>query len=893
MSDENNTFDPEIDEPTNENTEPERQHLDTSSDVVKYHLRGMFRNWFLDYASYVILERAVPHIDDGLKPVQRRILHSMKTLDDGRFNKVANIVGNTMQYHPHGDASINDALVQLGQKDLLVETQGNWGNILTGASAAAGRYIEARLSSFALETLYNPKVTEWTLSYDGRKKEPVTLPAKFPLLLAQGVEGIAVGLSSKILPHNFNEILDAAIAYLRNEEFVLYPDFVTGGFIDVSRYNDGERGGVVKVRAKIEKLDNKTLAITEIPFGKTTGAVIDSILKAFEKGKIKIRKVDDNTADTAMIIVHLIPGTSSDKTIDALYAFTDCEVSISPNCCVISENKPHFLGVSDVLRHNVNRTKDILYKELEIQLNEVKELLHFASLERIFIEERIYKDKEFEESPNMDAAIAHIDKRLEPWKPKLFREVTHDDILRLMEIKMGRILKFNSQKADDIIASYKDKIKSLKNELSHIVEYTIKWYETLKQKYGEAYPRHTVIRGFDNIEATTVVEANEKLYINREEGFIGTSLKKDEYVCNCSNIDDILIIYKDGKYKVVKVQEKMFIGNGRNVLHIQVFKRNDSRTIFNIIYQNGKGGVYYMKRCAITGVTRDKEYDLTPGKPGTKIVWFTANSNGEAEVVKVTLKPKARLKTLQFDVDFGELAIKGKQSQGNIVTKNEVHRFTLKEKGASTLGGREVWFDPDILRINYDGRGNLLGEFSGDDSVLVILKSGEYYLSTYDQSNHYEDNILRIEKFRPGHVWTAVLNDADQGYPYIKRFTFEPTTKKQRFIGENEQSTLILLSDAPGARIEVTFGGGDAFRGSMIIDATDFIAVKSYKAKGKRISNYEIESIVEIEPIEVAPEEEEEPNSPNESPTEDSPIEPERSDDEVRDEINGQQRIFD
>ncbi|MBQ7852711.1 MAG: DNA gyrase/topoisomerase IV subunit A [Muribaculaceae bacterium] len=892
MSDENNTFDPEIDEPTNENTEPERQHLDTSSDVVKYHLRGMFRNWFLDYASYVILERAVPHIDDGLKPVQRRILHSMKTLDDGRFNKVANIVGNTMQYHPHGDASINDALVQLGQKDLLVETQGNWGNILTGASAAAGRYIEARLSSFALETLYNPKVTEWTLSYDGRKKEPVTLPAKFPLLLAQGVEGIAVGLSSKILPHNFNEILEAAIAYLRNEEFVLYPDFVTGGFIDVSRYNDGERGGVVKVRAKIEKLDNKTLAITEIPFGKTTGAVIDSILKAFEKGKIKIRKVDDNTADTAMIIVHLIPGTSSDKTIDALYAFTDCEVSISPNCCVISENKPHFLGVSDVLRHNVNRTKDILYKELEIQLNEVKELLHFASLERIFIEERIYKDKEFEESPNMDAAIAHIDKRLEPWKPKLFREVTHDDILRLMEIKMGRILKFNSQKADDIIASYKDKIKSLKNELSHIVEYTIKWYETLKQKYGEAYPRHTVIRGFDNIEATTVVEANEKLYINREEGFIGTSLKKDEYVCNCSNIDDILIIYKDGKYKVVKVQEKMFIGNGRNVLHIQVFKRNDSRTIFNIIYQNGKGGVYYMKRCAITGVTRDKEYDLTPGKPGTKIVWFTANSNGEAEVVKVTLKPKARLKTLQFDVDFGELAIKGKQSQGNIVTKNEVHRFTLKEKGASTLGGREVWFDPDILRINYDGRGNLLGEFSGDDSVLVILKSGEYYLSTYDQSNHYEDNILRIEKFRPGHVWTAVLNDADQGYPYIKRFTFEPTTKKQRFIGENEQSTLILLSDAPGARIEVTFGGGDAFRGSMIIDATDFIAVKSYKAKGKRISNYEIESIVEIEPIEVAPEEED-PNSPNESPTEDTPIEPERSDDEVRDEINGQQRIFD
>lgn len=890
MSDELTPIDPEDEIPAENSADEPRQHLvDTSSDIVK-NLRGMYRSWFLDYASYVILERAVPHIDDGLKPVQRRILHSMKTLDDGRFNKVANIVGNTMQYHPHGDASINDALVTLGQKELLVETQGNWGNILTGASAAAGRYIEARLSSFALETLYNSKITEWTMSYDGRKKEPVTLPVKFPLLLAQGVEGIAVGLSSKILPHNFNEIIDAAVAYLRGEEFVLYPDFVTGGFIDVSKYNDGERGGVVKVRAKIEKIDNKTLAITEIPYGKTTGTVIDSILKAFEKGKIKIRKVDDNTAETALILVHLQPGTSSDKTIDALYAFTDCEVSISPNCCVISDKKPHFLGVSDVLRHNVDRTKDLLRQELEIQLSEVRELLHFASLERIFIEERIYKDKGFEESPDMDAAVAHIDKRLEPWKPKLFREVTTDDILRLMEIKMGRILKFNSKKADDIIASYNEKIEALKTDLAHLVDYTIKWYESLKAKYGEAYPRHTVIRGFDNIEATTVVEANEKLYINREEGFIGTGLKKDEFVCNCSNIDDILIIYKDGKYKVVKVQEKMFIGNGKNVLHMQVFKRNDSRTIYNIIYQNGKGGVYYMKRCAITGVTRDKEYDLTPGKPGTKIMWFTANANGEAEVVKVTLKPKARLKTLQFDVDFGELAIKGKQSQGNIVTKNEVHRFSLKEKGASTLGGREVWFDHDVLRLNYDGRGEYLGEFQGTDQMLVILRNGEYYMSTFEQSNHYEDNILRIEKFRQGHVWTAVLNDADQGYPYIKRFTFEPTSKKQRFLGENEKSTLICLSDAPGARFEVTFGGGDAFRGSMTIDASEFIAVKSYKAKGKRISNFEIESIVEIEPREI-----EEEVAADEEPVneEEEYVEPERSDDEVRDEINGQQRIFD
>ena len=866
-------------------------HPDKDKDVVKHQLRGMYRNWFLDYASYVILERAVPHIDDGLKPVQRRILHSMKTLDDGRFNKVANIVGNTMQYHPHGDASINDALVTLGQKELLVETQGNWGNILTGASAAAGRYIEARLSSFALETLYNPKVTEWTLSYDGRKKEPVTLPAKFPLLLAQGVEGIAVGLSSKILPHNFNEILDAAVAYLRGEEFVLYPDFMTGGFIDVSRYNDGERGGVVKVRAKIEKLDNKTLAITEIPYGKTTGTLIDSILKAYEKGKIKIRKVDDNTAENALILVHLLPGTSSDKAIDALYAFTDCEVNISPNCCVISDKKPHFLGVSDVLRHSVNTTKEILRKELEIQLGEVRELLHFASLERIFIEERIYKDKEFEESRNMEEAIAHIDKRLEPWKPKFIRPITEDDILRLMEIKMGRILKFNSQKAEELIASYNDKIKALLKDLNHIVDYTIKWYEDLKAKYGAAYPRHTVIRGFDNIEATTVAEANEKLYINREEGFIGTGLKKDEYVCNCSNIDDIIIFYKDGKYKIVKVQEKMFIG--KNVLYLNVFKRNDVRTIYNVIYQDGRGGIFYMKRFAITGVTRDKEYDITKGKPGTKIHWFTVNPNGEAEVVKVTLKPKPRLKTLQFDVDFSELAIKGKQSQGNIVTKNEVHRFSLKEKGASTLGGREVWFDPDVLRLNYDGRGNYLGEFSGNDLVLVILKNGEYYMSSFDAANHYEDNILRIEKFRQGLVWTAVLNDADQGFPYIKRFTFEPSNKKQRFLGENEKSTLIVLSDEPGARFEVTFGGGDEFRGSIIIDAIEFIGVKSFKAKGKRVSNFNIESISEIEPRIIEEDTIEEPQvAEGDTSSDNEDLEPERSDDEVRDEINGQQRIF-
>lgn len=869
--------------------------VDTSNDVVKHQLRGMFQSWFLDYASYVILERAVPHVDDGLKPVQRRILHSMKMLDDGRFNKVANIVGNTMQFHPHGDASIYEALVQLGQKDLLVETQGNWGNILTGASAAAGRYIEARLSQFALDVVYNPKVTEWTLSYDGRKKEPVTLPVKFPLLLSQGVEGIAVGLSSKILPHNFNEIADAAIAFLRGEEFVLYPDFPTGGFIDVSRYNDGERGGAVRIRAKIEKIDNKTLAITEIPYGKTTATVIESILKAFESGKIKIRKVDDNTAEHANIIVYLQPGTSSDRTIDALYAFTDCEVSVSPNCCVISDNKPHFLGVSDVLRHNVEMTREILRRELQIQLDEVLEQLHFASLERIFIEERIYKDKGYEESENREAAVAHIRGRLEKFTNDFIREVTDEDIVRLFEIKMGRILKFNADKCDEQIAAFKARIDELNDHLAHLTDYTVAWFENLKKKYGDAFPRRTVIRSFDNIQAATVAEANEKLYINREEGFIGTGLKRDEFLCNCSSIDDVIVFYKDGRYKVVKVQEKMFIG--KNVLYVNVFTRNDTRTIYNVIYQNGKGGTYYMKRFAVTGVTRDKEYNLTPGQPGSRVVWFTANPNGEAEVVKVTLKPKLRLKTLQFDVDFAALAIKGRGAMGNIVTRNEVHRFSLKEKGTSTLGGREVWFDPDILRLNYDGRGEFLGEFSGDDQVLVIQKNGEYYTSTFDASNHYPDNILRIEKFRPEVVWTAVLNDADQGYPYIKRFTFESSAKPQRFLGENEKSTLILLTDTRHPRFEVTFGAEDASRPAIEINAEEFIAVKSFKAKGKRLTNFIVESVVELDPL-VTDEDEadDDPQSPASPEVEDVEItdvdESELSDDEVRDEITGQQRLF-
>ena len=851
------------------------------------YLSGMYQNWFLDYASYVILERAVPHILDGLKPVQRRILHSMKETDDGRFNKVANIVGHTMQYHPHGDASIGDALVQLGQKDLLIECQGNWGNILTGDSAAAPRYIEARLSEFALETVFNPKTTEWTASYDGRKAEPLILPVKFPLLLAQGAEGIAVGLSSKILPHNFNELLDAAIAYLRGEEFTLYPDFPTGGYIDVSKYNDGERGGAVRVRAKIEKIDNKTLEITDIPFGKTTGTLIDSIIKAQEKGKIKVRRVDDNTAEHADIIVHLIPGTSSDRAIDALYAFTDCEVSISPNCCVISEQKPLFLKVSDVLRSSVDNTKDLLRRELEIQRGELMESLLYASLEKIFIEERIYKDKEYEQSANLDMAVAHIDKRLTPYKADFVREITRDDILRLLEIKMGRILRFNSEKADNYIESLKERVQEIDHNLATLVDYTIAWYEKLKKKYGGAYPRRTVIRSFDNIEAAKVAEANEKLYINREDGFIGTGLKKDEFVCNCSDMDDIIVFFKDGKYKVVKVADKLYVG--KNVLYLNVFKRNDQRTIYNLVYQNGKGGTTYMKRFAVTGITRDKEYDMMQGLKGSKIWWFSANPNGEAETLRVTLKEKPRLKVLQFDINFADMAIKGRQSLGNIVTKNEVHRISLKERGVSTLGGREVWFDWDVLRLNYDGRGQSLGEFNPTDQVLVILKNGEFYMSSFDLSNHYENNILRIEKYRDGVVWTAVLNDADQGYPYIKRFTFEPSSKKQSFIGENPDSELLLLTDDMYPRVKVTLGGADSFREPLIIDAEEYIGTKSFKAKGKRLTTFATEKIEWIEPREVPEQEQPQPDVDLEVETAKEEV---INQNDVRDELTGQQRLF-
>ena len=890
---------------------------------ITHHLNQMYHDWFLDYASYVILERAVPHIADGFKPVQRRIMHSMKRMDDGKYNKVANIVGHTMQFHPHGDASIKDALVQLGQKDLLVDCQGNWGNIITGDDAAAGRYIEARLSKFALDVVFNPKTTEWKWSYDGRNKEPVALPVKFPLLLAQGAEGIAVGLNCKILPHNLVEICDAAISYLHGEEFHLYPDFPTGGSIDVSKYNDGQRGGAVRVRARIEKRDSRTLAITEIPYGKTTGTAskpstfIDSILKANERGKIKIRNVEDLTAASAEILIHLTPGASSDKTIDALYACTDCEISISPNCCVIQDRKPQFLSVSDVLRSSVDNTLALLRQERLIRKDELLESLHFATLEQIFIEERIYKDKEFETAKTMDAACEWIDERLTPWYPKMVREVTKDDILHLMEIKMARILKFNKDKAKENIARIKDEIKQIDRELKNMVEVTCEWFRFIKEKYGKDHPRLTEIRNFDTITAAKVVEANEKLYINREDGFIGTSLKKDEFVSNCSDIDDVIIFYRDGTYKVVRIAEKLFIGETERskkdkkkveVIHIAVFRKNDERTIYNAVYRDGKSGISFIKRFNVTSVTRDREYDLTQGNPGSRVLYFTANPNGEAEVVKVILKPNPKLKRVFFDQDFSEIAIKGRASRGNMLTKLDVSKVTLKSHGSSTLGGLKVWFDSDVKRLNYDGQGLFLGEFNGDDQILVILKDARFYLTNFDLNNHYEDNILRIEKYDASKVWTCVYyNIAQSNYLYIKRFRLEALVRVQNFMGEMPAENVLLLTDTVYPRILVTLGGTDAFREPIEVDAEQYIGIKSFKAIGKRITTLHIGKVEELEPTrfpeEVSPESsdggEENPDDPDTSdgaegsegsePSSD-PFEG-KSQQDVADEMNGQLRL--
>lgn len=889
----------------------ESQPTDTNHNQLDapQQLTGMYQNWFLDYASYVILERAVPHLADGFKPVQRRIMHSMKRLDDGRYNKVANIVGHTMQFHPHGDASIGDALVQMGQKDLLVDCQGNWGNILTGDSAAAPRYIEARLSKFALDVLFNPKTTEWKLSYDGRNKEPVTLPVKFPLLLAQGAEGIAVGLSAKILPHNLGELCEAAVKYLHGEPFELYPDFQTGGLIDVRNYNDGLRGGAVRVRAKIEKLDVKTLVIREIPFGKTTSSLIESILKANERGKIKIRRVDDNTAAEVEIQIQLAPGVSSDKTIDALYAFTDCEVSISPNCCVIDDKKPCFIPVSDVLRASVERTKELLRRELQIRRGELLESLHYASLESIFIEERIYKGRSFEQAKSNDEACEYIDERLTPFYPQMVREVTKEDILRLLEIKMARILRFNKDKAEEAIARMKDEIARIDKDLGRMTEVTAEWFEQIHEKYAPLHPRRTEIRSFDTIVATKVAEANQKLYINRQDGFIGTGLKKDEFVENCSDIDDVIIFYKDGTYKVVRVADKLFIGETARskaekkkaeVMHIAVFRKNDKRITYNAVYRDGTHGAYYIKRFNVTGVTHEREYDLTQGTPGSRVTYFTVNPNGEAEVIKVTLKPQRGLRKIFFDRDFSELMVKGRSARGNLLTRLPIYRIQLKSHGASTLGGRKVWFDHDVQRLNFDDHGQYLGEFQSDDMVLIVRKNGDFYTTNFDPNNHYETDLLLVSKFDPNKVYTVALLDAtQQGYLYLKRFCFEKAaaTRPRNFLGESSESQLLVFTDEVYPRLRVSYAGADAVREPLELDCSEFVGVKGWGAKGKRVTTLAVDKVEELEPLR-KPEVEQpaEPSSADEDvpQADEAPVDlsDNTSRTEIEDELTGQQTFL-
>jgi len=807
-------------------------------------LTGKYKDWFLDYASYVILERAVPHANDGLKPVQRRILHAMRQIEDGRYNKVANIIGQTMQYHPHGDASIGDALVQLGQKNLLIDTQGNWGNMFTGDGAAASRYIEARLSKFALEVVFNPKTSTWKLSYDGRNREPVTLPVKFPLLLAQGVEGIAVGLASKILPHNFNELIDASIAHLQGKSFELHPDFPTGGLVDVSRYNDGLRGGLVKIRARINKIDKKTLVITDLPFGQTTTSLIDSVLKANEKGKIRIRKIDDNTAGTVEIVIHLLPGTDPDITIDALYAFTDCEVPVSPNACVIRDDKPCFIGVNEMLRASADNTVSLLTLELKIRLEELDEIWHYSSMEKIFIENELYEPIKL--CKTEESVLETIGEGLVPFKHKLRREVTRDDLIRLSNIPIKRISKYSAFKADEYITQITAETDEVKNHLANIVPFAISYYRQIKKKFGAGRERKTEIRGFDTIMAAEVAVANARLYVNRFEGFIGTGLKKDEYVCDCSDIDDIIVIRKDGKYVITKVAEKQFVG--KDIEYAGVYKKNDERTIFNIIYRDGPSGTTYIKRCALTGLMRDKEYNLTKGEAGSRILYLSGNPNGEAETVKVTLKPRPRVKNLVFDMEFSNTDIKGRSSVGNIVTRYPVHRIDLKEKGGSTLGGKKIWWDPVVQRLNTDGKGKFLGEFTGNEKIFVLTRSGEMRLSGYELSAHFEEDLLIIRKFATGLLLTVVYYDGEQKYHYIKRFQAEATEKPGRYFDEHPKSKFVLLSENDFPRLEIKFGGKHKKRGPVIIEAADFIAVKGFKAKGKRMSSYEIAAVIELEP---------------------------------------------
>lgn len=831
---------------------------------------GLYKDWFLDYASYVILDRAIPSIFDGFKPVQRRIMHSMRELEDGRYNKVANIVGNTMKYHPHGDASITDAMVQIGQKELLIDTQGNWGNVYTGDSAAAARYIEARLTPFALEVVFNPKTTEWSKSYDGRNNEPIDLPVKFPLLLAQGVEGIGVGLSTKIMPHNFNELLSASVAYLKGKKFELYPDFQTGGLLDVSNYNDGQRGGKLRTRARIIQKDKNTLCITELPFSKNTGDLIDSVIKANEKGKIKIKKIEDNTSDKVEINIHLANDVSPDKTIDALYAFTDCEVSISPNACVIVGDKPEFLSVSEILRRNTDHTVSLLKKELEIELHELEEKWHFASLERIFIENEIYQ--EIKGKNSKEEVYTAIDKALKPFIKKLMRAITVEDIIKLTELPFMRISRYDRDKAEENILALEGKMEQVKHHLANLISYAIDYFTNIQKKYGKDKERKTELRVFDNIDATKVVLANEKFYVNREEGFIGTSLKKDEYVFDCSDIDDIITFQKDGTMKVVKVEAKTFIG--KNIVHVGVFKKGDKRTVYNMIYREGKEGPYYMKRFSVTGVTRNTDYKLASDKKGSEMLYFSANPNGEAETVTVLLKPNSRVRKNKIEIDFSELAIKGRDSRGNLVTKYAVKKVDLKEEGVSTLAPRKIWFDDTVRRLNADGRGTLLGSFKGDDKILTINQNGEAKLVTFDLLNRFDDEYLILEKWKPEQPITCIYFDGEKGIYFIKRFLLENTTNVQHFMpSEHPKSFVEFVGTSDGCTAEIVFPKDKSGKEKEpeIINIDEFIAVKGIKAIGNQFIKEKVKSInitipepLEEEIIEAEESESEEANADSE-----------------------------
>jgi len=814
-------------------------------------LSGLYENWFLDYASYVILDRAVPHINDGFKPVQRRILHSLKEMDDGRYNKAANVIGNTMKYHPHGDASIGDAMVQLGQKNLLIDCQGNWGDPITGDSAAAPRYIEGRLSKFALDVVFNPETTEWQLSYDGRNREPVTLPVKFPLLLAQGAEGIAVGLATKIMPHNFIELIDESIKVLQGERPHLLPDFPTGGMADCSAYNEGQRGGKIRVRAKIEERDKKTLAITEIPFGTTTGGLIESVVTANDKGKIKIKKIEDNTAENVEIIVHLAPGISPDVTIDALFAFTACETSISPNTCVIKNEKPYFMSVNDILIENTVNTKELLKQELEIKLHDLQEKIFFSTLLKIFIQQGMYKHPDYENSGDFTTVVGVLDTLFEPFFPQFYRTILPEDYKKLIDKPMSSITRFDVKKADEQMAALEDDIKTVKKHLRHLTEYAIAWYTRLKEKYGQGRERKTELRAFDKVEASQVALANAKLYVNREEGFIGSSMKKDEFVSDCSDIDDIIIFRGDGKYVVTKIQDKVFVG--KDIIHVAVFKKGDERTIYNVVYKEGGTGTNYIKRFAVVGVTRDKEYDVSKGSKGSKILYFTANPNGEAEVINVQLKPHSKLRKLTFDMDFAEIAIKGRASQGNIVSKYPVKKIAFKSAGVSTLAGRKIWYDEILKRLNVDERGKYLGEFDGDDKILTVMADGSYELSNFDLSNHFDVKMIRIEKFYPQHVYTAIHQDGKSSTYYVKRFCFDelPVGKRIVFINDEPNSKLILLTNAAEPVVKLDLRKGKS-QTQEIIDQplVEIIDVKGIKAQGNRLSFHTIQKIDLLTPEE-------------------------------------------